>query len=188
MSSGKWRPFCFGLIVLNKHPGGWWSETPWCHSRDIDVRLLHGPILLAIGLSMGYEKWPPIGWRHDFVIGRSKYRLGLPSSRLHYGLTWSVWIPNVFQTPVTGPSHSPSGRQMQMPTLRVLQWGLWKSLHRRIGNELLQYFCPIQRRVFFLFISICAHMRCLHNQLSPLCSKLICFVDNIFIPFYIPLY
>ena len=55
-------------------------------------------------------------WLASFVIGWSKYRLGLPSAPLHYGLTWPVGIPTVFQTQVTGPSHSPNGR------------GLWKSL------------------------------------------------------------
>ena len=50
-------------------------------------RLIHSPSLVAVGLSVGYETWPPIGWHHDFVIGWSKYRFGLPSAPLHYGLT-----------------------------------------------------------------------------------------------------
>ena len=41
-----------------------------------------------------------IGWHQAFVIGWSKYRLGLPSAPLHYGLTWPVEIPTIFQTPV----------------------------------------------------------------------------------------
>ena len=45
------------------------------------------PSLVAVGLSVGYETWPPIGWHHPFVIGWSKDRLGLPSAPLHYGLT-----------------------------------------------------------------------------------------------------
>ena len=32
-------------------------------------KLLHSPSLVAIGLSVGYETWPPIGWHHAFVIG-----------------------------------------------------------------------------------------------------------------------
>ena len=56
---------------------------------------------MAIGLSVGYEPWPPIGWHHAFVIGLSRYRLGLPSAPLHYGITWPVGIPTVFQTPLT---------------------------------------------------------------------------------------
>ena len=39
------------------------------------------------------------------MIGWSKNRLGLPSAPLHYGLTWPVGIPTVFQTPVTVPLH-----------------------------------------------------------------------------------
>ena len=76
----------------------------WC-------RLLDSLSLVALGLSVGYETWPPIGWHHAFVIGWSKYRLGLLSSELHYGLTWPVGIPTVFHTPVTVPLHSPNGRQ-----------------------------------------------------------------------------
>ena len=41
-------------------------------------RLLHSPNLEARGLSVGYETRPPIGCLHSFVIGWSKYRLGLP--------------------------------------------------------------------------------------------------------------
>ena len=50
-------------------------------------RLLHGPSLVDIGLLVGLETWPQIGWHHPFVIGWSKYRLGLLSAPLHYGLT-----------------------------------------------------------------------------------------------------
>ena len=77
-------------------------------ARTSDSKLLHSPRLVAIGLSEGYETWPPIGRHHAFVIVWSKYRLGLPSAPLHYGLTWSVGIPTVFQTPVTVPLHSPT--------------------------------------------------------------------------------
>ena len=75
-------------------------------------RLPHSPHLVVIGLSVGYETWPPIGWQHIFVIGWSKYRLVLHSAPLHYGLAWPVGIPIVFQTPMTVPLHSPNGRQM----------------------------------------------------------------------------
>ena len=82
-------------------------------------RLLHSPSLVAIGLSVEKETWPPIGWHHPSVIGWSKYRLGLPCAPLHYGLTWPVGIPSVFQTPVTVPLHFPNGRQM--PVVRFVQ-------------------------------------------------------------------
>ena len=32
-------------------------------------RLLHSPSLVVIGLYVGYETWPGIGWHHPFVIG-----------------------------------------------------------------------------------------------------------------------
>ena len=41
-------------------------------SADIYGRLLHNPSLVAIGLSVGHETWPPI---RAFVIGWSKYKL-----------------------------------------------------------------------------------------------------------------
>ena len=64
-------------------------------------RLLHSPSLVAVGLSVGYWTWPPIGWHHSFLIGWSKDRFGLPSAPLHYGRTCPVGIPTVFQTPVS---------------------------------------------------------------------------------------
>ena len=66
---------------------------------------------MAIGLSVEYETWPLIGRQHAFVIGWFECRLGLPSKPLYYGLTWPVWIPTVFQTPVTVLLHSPNSRQ-----------------------------------------------------------------------------
>ena len=84
-------------------------------------RLLHSPSLMAVRLSVVYETWPPIGYHRAFVIGWSKYRLGMPSAQLRYGLTWPVGIPTIFQTPVTVPLHSPNGRQM--PAIRAVQGG-----------------------------------------------------------------
>ena len=81
----------------------------------ISVILLHSPSLVAIGLSVGYETWPPIGWHHPFVIGWSKYRLGLPSAPLHYGLMWPVGIPTV-------SDHSDSPFALQAPAIRAVQW------------------------------------------------------------------
>ena len=77
------------------------------------------PPWVAIGLSLRYETQPPIGWYHHFVIGWSKYWLALPSAPVHYGLRGSVGIPNVFQTQVTVPLHSPNSRQL--PAVRVVQ-------------------------------------------------------------------
>ena len=79
-----------------------------------DHRLLHSPSLVAVGLSVGYETWPPIGWHHPIVIGWSEDRLGLPSAPL---LTWPVGIPTIFQTPVTAHLHCPNGR----PAVRAVQ-------------------------------------------------------------------
>ena len=100
----------------------WWpSDTIMCLTADpADIRLLHSPNMEAIGLSAGYETWPPICWHQAFVIGWSKYRLGLPVAPLHYGLTWTVGIPTVFHTPVTVPLHCPNGRQL--PAVRAVQW------------------------------------------------------------------
>ena len=88
----------------------------------LSPRLLHSSSLVAVGLSVGYETWPPIGWHHAFVMGWSKYKLGLSSTPLHYWFTWPVGIPTVFQIPVTILLHSPNGRQM--PADRVCARGL----------------------------------------------------------------
>ena len=45
---------------------------------------------------------------NNFVIGWSRYRLGLPRAPLHYMPTWPVGIPIVFQNPVRVPLHSPN--------------------------------------------------------------------------------
>ena len=82
-------------------------------------RLLHSHKLAVIGLSVGYETWPLIGWHHHFMIGWSKFRLRLHNAPLHYGLTWSVGIPIGFQILVTVPLDIPIGRQM--PAVRAVQ-------------------------------------------------------------------
>ena len=49
----------------------------------ISTRLPQSHSLLAWRLSVGFEIWPPFGWRWPFVIGWSWYRLGLPCVTLH---------------------------------------------------------------------------------------------------------
>ena len=57
------------------------------------IRLLHSPSLMAIEDSQwGKRHGLQIGWHHPFIVGWFKYRLGLPSAPLHYGLTWPVGI------------------------------------------------------------------------------------------------
>ena len=91
----------------------------WRHHVQKRWRLRHSPSLVAIGLSVGYKTWPPIGWHHAFVIGWPKYIYLLPSAPLHYGLAWPVGIPTICQTPVTVPLYSSNGRQM--PVVRAVQ-------------------------------------------------------------------
>ena len=96
-----------------------WKSLWQPSAPPVKTRLLHSPSLKAIGQSVGYATWPPIGWHHLFVIGWSKYRLGLPSAPLHYGLMWPVGIPTIFQTPVTVPLHCPNSRRR--PAVRAVQ-------------------------------------------------------------------
>ena len=42
------------------------------------TRLLHSLSLVAVGLTVRYETWPPIGWHQPFKIVYSEYRVGLP--------------------------------------------------------------------------------------------------------------
>ena len=101
-----------------------------------EIRLLNSPSLVAIRLSVGCETWPPIGWHHAFVIGWSKYRLGLPSAPLHYRLTWPLGISPVFQNPLTVPMHSPNGRYLSLGLCKgtskesMLRWPeIWLLTH-----------------------------------------------------------
>ena len=55
-------------------------------------RLLHKPSHVAVGLSVGYAAWSPINRHHPFMIGLSKYRFGIASVAMDYGLTWPVGI------------------------------------------------------------------------------------------------
>ena len=57
-------------------------------------RLLHSPSLVALGLSVGYETWLPIGWHHTFVINWSKYRFRLPQMQWIVGSNdWLEFLP-----------------------------------------------------------------------------------------------
>ena len=118
-----------GILPNTGTPTPQWPRAANLH---LNSRLLHSLNLVAIGLSVGYETRLPIGWHCAFVTGWSRYRLGLPSAPLHYGLTWPVGIPTVFQTLVTVPLHSPNGRQM--PAVRAVQRGLW-NLHLNPDND-----------------------------------------------------
>ena len=82
-------------------------------------RLLHSLSLVAVGLSVGYETWPPIGWNRPFEISWSTCRLELPCVPKHYRLTWSMGIYTVLQRPLTVPLHSPNGKQM--PAVRAVK-------------------------------------------------------------------
>ena len=67
------------------------------------------------------------------MIGWSKYRLGLLSAPLHYGLTWPVGIPTVFQTPVAVLLHSPNGRQI--PGGKCLALGLFNGTVKQQSHD-----------------------------------------------------
>ena len=78
----------------------------WCDVPEMDwnqemyvamARLLHSPSLVALGLSVVYETWPPIVWNHPFVIGWIKYKSKLSHAALYFELTWLVGIPTVSQ-------------------------------------------------------------------------------------------
>ena len=114
ISSAKWWQFCLSLRVLTAlliHTNSIQMVRWFYRQQDIRhfaqasmySRQLHNPNLVVIGLSKGYDTWPPIGWHCPFVIVWSKYSLGKPSAPLHYGVTWPVGIPTVFETPVTVP-------------------------------------------------------------------------------------
>ena len=65
------RHDCSGALVSYK----WTQIFTWIiHSdskKSNSLRLLHSPSLPASGLSVGHEKWPPVGLYHPIVIGWS---------------------------------------------------------------------------------------------------------------------
>ena len=112
---------------LSSYEPAYLSTRPDVHAPDYRwvCRMLHGPSLVAIRLSVGYEAWPPIGWHHAFVIDWFKYRLGLPSALWAHATSGNS---HRFQIPVTIPLHHPTGRQMPAVRAGRCARGLWKSL------------------------------------------------------------
>ena len=62
-----WTNGCqIGLVLYQGRP----NETYYMVlTRGLEIRLLHTPGLVATGLSVGCETWPPTGWNHPFGIG-----------------------------------------------------------------------------------------------------------------------
>ena len=81
------------------------------------------------------------------VIDWFKYRLGLPSAPLHYGLTWPVGILTVFQTPVTVPLHSHNGRQM--PAVSAVQG----DCKRVYSPCMLLHLQPVHSPIYYIWLS-----------------------------------
>ena len=73
--------------------------------RDwLKVRLLHNLSCWAVRLSVRYETWPLIGWHRYFLIGWTKYRLGLPQSQWIMGARdRSLGLPPFFQKSLSVP-------------------------------------------------------------------------------------
>ena len=81
------------------------------------TRLLHSLSLVAVGLWVGYETRPPIGWYHHFVIGWFKHRLRLSQSQWIVG-SHDWWQ---FRSRFRGHWHSPC-----TALTAGLRWGLCK--------------------------------------------------------------
>ena len=120
-----WLPRCHAPWLGSASHAGNKTDTSlspyWCMGliKPASYRLLHSPSLVALGLSVGYETWPPTGWHHALVIGWSKYRLELPQPKWILG-SHNWWeFPPFLQRPLTVPLHSLNGRQM--PAVRAVQ-------------------------------------------------------------------
>ena len=78
------------LLYCSEHPWIQFNHLHWI----LNHKLLHSPNLVVLGMPVGFEIWPPIGWHHPFVIGWSKYRLGLLHSQCIVGLSnWWEFSP-----------------------------------------------------------------------------------------------
>ena len=104
-----WKQRCHSLarlrvaaIVLPNDSVSFESNQ-WCHwlvkraepfsahcNNIVVIRLLQRLSLVALGLSVGYETRPPIGWHHPFVIGWCKYTSHRNASRTHHVTGGSV--------------------------------------------------------------------------------------------------
>ena len=82
-------------------------------------RLLHITSLVAIGLSVGYETWPPNDWHHAFVIGWFNIDGDCFVPHCIMGSRDQWEFPPFFLTPLTVPLHSPNGRAVQGDCERV---------------------------------------------------------------------
>ena len=72
------------------------------------ARPQHSPSLMALGLSLGYETWPPVSWHYPFVIGWSKHRFVSYRSALCAHVT----DRDFHRFPLTVPLHSPDDRYL----------------------------------------------------------------------------
>ena len=121
----------FKLIHVKRVPGGcletnsvfkdsnYKAQSLGCLMNCLVVRLLHSLIVVALGLSVEYETWPPIGWHHPFVISWSKYRLGLHNSQW----LWVHMTGGNFHCFFRGHWQSPCTALMagKLPAIRVVQ-------------------------------------------------------------------
>ena len=69
---------------------------------ECGARLLHSLSLVVMGVSVGYQAWPPIGWCHSVVIGWSKYSLGMPQLQCIVGPHHRWEFPLFFKLPGVG--------------------------------------------------------------------------------------
>ena len=104
--------------IVEQRNSNWFSPliAKWGIRIVVLHRLIHS--LVVVGLSVGYETWPPIDWHHIFVIGWSKCSWDC-LSRNGFALTSPMEISIAFQRSLAVPLHSPNGRQM--PVVRAVQ-------------------------------------------------------------------
>ena len=137
-----------------------------------ESRLLHSPSLVAVGLSVGYETWPPTGTHIICDDSDPNKGWGMPQFQGIVGsLDWWEILP-FFLMPLTVPLHSTNSRQL--PAVRAVQEDcetVYKEREAYVQGKC--FFKAIANRDIQLFIQ----MHYLWN-LTSYWLKLCCFIDR----------
>ena len=95
-ASKTWRLFVCDLLVSDA-------------ALPRHCRLLHGPSLVEVGLSVAYETWFRLAGINLWWLLGLKYRLGLSHVAVQGELMWPMWISTGFHVPLPVILHNPNG-------------------------------------------------------------------------------
>ena len=97
-----------------------------------------------------------------------KYRLGLPSAPLHYGLTWPVGISTIFR---------PQWQSLNMhgPAFKAVQSGVWNIVYDSRGSSMFPLALRVWNRIHGISLPW-RHMSVMVPQITG--NSAYCLIDN----------